>query len=221
MTKVYNTFVKTPPVLDRQLYFPQAQQFIDKWQDIRAEAIGLTGDLKGIPQFHELMPEQYKLSAHGNKEWRMFVVRAYGLDIEENMKRCPVLASLVRANPNVKSASLSYLAPGKQVPTHRGPFRGITRFSPGIEVPLAEDGKPGVILTVDGKDYRICNGDALLWDDTYPHSAINSTEHWRCALLLDVYRVNMSTPLRAFTNSIIGLARLSIKWRGIFPEEFA
>jgi hypothetical protein len=39
--------------------------------------------------------------------------------------------------------------------------------------------------------------------------------------LLDVYRANMSGMLRAFTNTIIGLARFSIKWRKIFPEEFA
>ena len=221
MTSVYNTFVKTPSVLDVEDYFPGAQAFADNWQTLREEALALTSELDNVPRFHELMPEQYKLSAHGEKEWRMFVLRAYGLDIKENMNKCPKLMELVSNNPAIKSASLSFLAPGKQVPTHTGPFRGITRFYMGLEVPKDETGQPGVVLTIDGKAYRLGNGDALLWDDTYPHSVENTTEQWRIALLLDVYRANMPAPLRGFTNTIIALAKLSIKWRKIFPEEFA
>jgi len=221
ITGVYNLFVKTPPVLDMQHYFPGANQFTGNWQAVREEALQLIDSIESVPRFHELMPEQYQLSSHGNKEWRMFVVRAYGLDIRENIARVPTLARLLREDASIKSASISFLSPGKQVPTHTGPFRGITRFYMGLQVPLAEDGKAGVALTIADKTYRLGNGDALLWDDTYPHSVANNTDQWRIALLLDVYRAGMPGPLRAFTNSIIGLARLSIRWRGIFPEEFA
>ena len=221
MTGVYNTFVKTPPVLNPETYFPGANDFTQNWEALRQEALALVDSLETVPRFHELMPEQYKLSAHGEKEWRMFVLRAYGLDIQENMNRCPTLRDLVQANDSIKSASLSFLAPGKQVPTHTGPFRGITRFYMGLEVPTDWNGQPGVTLTIDNNSYRLGNGDALLWDDTYPHSVSNDTDRWRIALLLDVYRANMPLPLRAFTDSIIGMARMSIKWRKIFPEEFA
>ena len=128
MTKVYNAFVKTPSVLETKEFFPGAEKFTTNWEQLRAEALALTSEIGNVPRFHELMPEQYQLSAHGEKEWRMFVVRAYDLDISENMAKCPALAALVKANPSIKSASLSFLAPGKQVPTHTGPFRGITRF---------------------------------------------------------------------------------------------
>jgi len=221
LTKIYNSFVKTPAVLDSKDFFPQAFIFVDNWAKIRDEAKVLIDNVKNIPRFHDLMPEQYKLSAHGAKEWRMFVVRAYGLDIKENMERCPTLAKLVRLNPNVKSASLSFLAPGKRVPKHIGPFRGITRFYLGIDVPLEAKGRPGVVLTIEDKDYRLGNGESLLWDDTYSHSAHNMTEEWRCALLLDIYRMNMPAFLRLLTNMVLGLARLTIKWRGIFPKGFA
>ena len=221
MTKVYNAFVKTPSVLETKEFFPGAEKFTKNWEKLRAEALALTSEIGNVPRFHELMPEQYQLSAHGEKEWRMFVVRAYDLDISENMAKCPALAALVKANPSIKSASLSFLAPGKQVPTHTGPFRGITRFYMGLEVPVKESGEPGVTLTIDKQPYQLGNGDALLWDDTYPHSVQNDTDQWRIALLLDVYRAHMPGPLRAFTNAIIGLARISIKWRKIFPAEFA
>jgi len=122
MTSVYNTFVHTPSVLEAEEYFPEGRDFVDNWEILRQEALALTTDLDNVPRFHELMPEQYKLSAHGEKEWRMFVLRAYGLDIKENMSKCPKLTELVCANPAIKSASLSFLAPGKQVPTHTGPL---------------------------------------------------------------------------------------------------
>ncbi len=221
MTRIYNSALDTPPVLDMKEYFPRAPEFVENWEAIRDEALAIAGNLEEVPQFHEIMAEQYKLSAHGNKEWRMFVLRAYGLDLKNNMARCPVLAKLVQSMPNVKSASLSYLAPGKQVPTHTGPFRGITRFYLGLSVPDNENGEPGVTLTIDNQSYKLGNGQALLWDDTYPHSVINDTDQWRIALLLDVYRVNMPSPLRAFTNFIIGLAAANIKWRKVFPAEFA
>lgn len=221
ITGIYNAFVKTPPVLNTQQFFPGASEFTDNWQGIQEEVLQLIDDIQAVPRFHELMPEQYKLSSHGEKEWRMFILRAYGLDISENMRRCPTLARLVRDNDTIKSASVSFLAPGKKVPTHTGPFRGITRFYMGLQVPLDDNGEPGVTLTIDEQDYKLGNGEALLWDDTYPHSVENNTDEWRVALLLDVYRANMSGPLRAFTNTIIGLAKISIKWRKIFPEEFA
>lgn len=221
ITGIYNTFVKTPPVLSMQQYFPGAGEFTDNWQAVREEVLQLIDTIQEVPRFHELMPEQYKLSSHGEKEWRMFILRAYGLDISENMRRCPTLARLVRNNDTIKSASVSFLAPGKKVPTHTGPFRGITRFYMGLQVPLNEDGEPGVTLTIDKQSFKLGNGESLLWDDTYPHSVENNTDEWRVALLLDVYRANMPGPLRAFTNTIIGLARISIKWRKIFPEEFA
>lgn len=221
ITGVYNTFIDTPPVLSTQHFFPGASRFTSNWPALREEAMQLIDNIESVPRFHDLMPEQYQLSSHGNKEWRMFVLRAYGLNIGENMTRVPILADLVRSDSSIKSASISFLAPGKQVPTHTGPFRGITRFYMGLQVPSAEDGKPGVTLTIADERYRLGNGDALLWDDTYPHSVVNNTDQWRIALLLDIYRADMPGPLRTFTNSIISLARLSIKWRGIFPKEFA
>ena len=221
MTTIYNTFLDTPPILSSEQYFPEAPEFVSKWQEIRDEAVALTGDIDQVPRFHEIMSEQYELSAHGEKEWRMFVLRAYGLDLNKNMKLCPVLAELVRANPKIKSASLSFLAPGKHVPTHTGPFRGITRFYMGLQVPLNEKGEPGVTLTIDDQAFKLGSGDSLLWDDTYPHSVINDTDQWRIALLMDIYRENMPGPLRGLTNMIISLAQRSIRTRKVFPKEFA
>ena len=214
---IYDAFIHTPPVLAPEAYFPSAGSFVRNWEGIRDEAKTLVPDLQSVPQFHELMPRQYRLSPD-QKEWRMFVVQAYGLEIAANMRRCPRLAALVNASPDVQTACLSFLSPGKQVPTHTGPFRGITRFYMGLVVPLDDQGRPGVVLTIDGAEYRLGNGDWLLWDDTYPHSVRNCTGQWRIALLLDVYRAGMPGPLRTLTNAVIRLTRASIRRRKVLPD---
>ena len=58
----------------------------------------------------------------------MFILKAYGAEFPRNMAVCPTLAALVTASPDVLSASISFLAPGKHLPVHRGPFRGVLRF---------------------------------------------------------------------------------------------
>ena len=66
------------------------------------------------------MIQQESISANDARDWRMFIMKAYGQPIARNLARCPTLAALIASSPDVLSASLSFLAPGKQVPPHRG-----------------------------------------------------------------------------------------------------
>ena len=213
---VYRHSLNTPAVLDMTEYFPGGYKFAHEWRTIRQEALAVASTINAIPLFHEIMPEQHNISAADDKDWRMLILKAYGRKIEKNSFRCPTLSALVASNPEVLSASLSFLAAGKQVPVHTGPFRGITRFYLGLVVPVDEKGEPGSILTIDGMAHNISEGEALLWDDTYPHSVCNNTGQVRIALLLDVYRANMSLPLRIFSNFCIWMAATAMKTRRVF-----
>ena len=46
----------------------------------------------------------------------MFILKAYGAEFPHNMAVCPTLAAFVTASPEVLSASISFLAPGKHIP---------------------------------------------------------------------------------------------------------
>src|SRR5207237_4884624 len=112
--------ISAPPILDESVYFPQVADFQRTWESVRDEALSVARTLSSVPRFHELMQEQAPISANDGHDWRVFVLRAYGVDIRENTARCPVTAALVSACPNVLSASLSFLAPGKHIPPHLG-----------------------------------------------------------------------------------------------------
>jgi aspartate beta-hydroxylase len=206
----YDKRIFDPPVLDTDSRFPDARRFVEAWPQLRVEAVRLAGNISQVPRFHELMSEQACISANDGLDWRVFVLKAYGIPFRRNMTLCPELAALVESSPDVLTATLSFLAPHKHIPVHRGPFRGVLRFYLGLSVPRGEDGRPGAVLTINGVDHRIADGECLLWDDTYPHEVKNDSDEQRIALLLDVRRRDMPLDMELFSRLLIGVIRAGI-----------
>ncbi len=86
---VYDARIHTPAVLDTERFFPNAQAFVARWRDIRDEALAVKQNLASVPRFHDIMREQADISANDGRDWRMFIMRAYGRDVPENRSRCP------------------------------------------------------------------------------------------------------------------------------------
>jgi aspartate beta-hydroxylase len=213
--RIFDARLAGPPILNWRTQFPHAARFNAAWQDIRNEALALAARLQSVPRFHDIMPEQAPLSAQDDRDWRIFILKAYGTEVAEHMAKCPVLASLLRETPEVLSASLSFLAPRKHIPCHRGPFRGVLRFHLMLSMPVGLDGKPAAALTIDGHDHRLGNGECLLWDDTYAHEVRNNSDEVRIALLLDVWRPGMPADMELLSRMIVGGVQMVMKYRGV------
>ncbi|MTD06205.1 aspartyl/asparaginyl beta-hydroxylase domain-containing protein [Serratia sp. YC16] len=212
LRNVYDRRIQGQPVLDSAALFPDAERFTAQWRQIREEALAVAHDLHNIPRFHEIMIQQESISANDARDWRMFIMKAYGQPIARNLARCPALAALIASSPDVLSASLSFLAPGKQVPPHRGPFRGILRGYLVLDMPKRADGVPAAVLKVDGREYRLHEGEFMLWDDTFEHEVWNDSAQVRTVLLLDIRRRDMPGGLRLLSSAIIALVRLNVRW---------
>jgi aspartate beta-hydroxylase len=215
---VYDVRIATPAVLDTDHYFPAAADFLAQWQEIRREALEVRRNLASVPRFHDIMQEQADISANDGRDWRMFIMRAYGVDVPQNLARCPAIAALIAKKPEVMSCVLSFLAPGKHVPKHRGPFRGILRFHLMLTMPRTADGDIAAVLEIDGKPYRLGDGDCLLWDDTFPHEVWNISDEVRIALLLDVWRRGMPYDMELLSRLVTFAVRLGMKWNGVRYE---
>ena len=203
MRAIYDRRITTPATLDAAHYFPNAQRFIERWTDIRREALAIAGMLDQVPRFHDIMPAQADISANDGRDWRMFIIKAYGVTVEENLRRCPTVAALLTEAPEVVSAILSYLAPGKHIPEHRGPFRGILRFHLMLTMPRDGGGNPACVMNIDGVPYLMGDGESLLWDDTYRHEVWNRSDQVRIALLLDVWRKDMPMDVALLSRAIL------------------
>ncbi len=209
--RAYDSRISDPPVLDMDTRFPDGNHFVKAWPELREEALRVKENIGQVPRFHELMAEQAEISANDNRDWRVLVLKAYGVPIPGNMALCPKLAALVESAPDVLTATLSFLAPHKHIPLHRGPFRGILRLYMGISVPTGPDGRPAAVLTVDGIEHRIGDGEALLWDDTFPHEVLNNSDSDRIVLLLDVRRREMPLDMELLSRLLIGMVATGVR----------
>jgi aspartate beta-hydroxylase len=211
----YDARIETPPILDRDRYFPRHRAFRENWRAIRAECLELMRDIGAVPQFHELMAEQKSLSGHGNRFWRLFVLRAYGVDLPDNQARLPLTTSLFKDRPEVQSVTLSFLEGHKHIPAHRGPFRGVLRYHLGLVIPPKADGSSSNRMRIDGVMYELHEGSDLLWDDTYMHEVWNDSELVRAALLIDVIRPQMPLLPKLLTRLVLLIVGLAVRVRGL------
>jgi aspartate beta-hydroxylase len=212
---IYDSRIATPATLDPERYFPNGKRFIARWSEIRDEAFAVAGMLNRVPRFHDVMPAQADISANDGRDWRVFIMKAYGVTQPENLRRAPTVAALLAEAPEVKSATFSFLAPGKHIPEHRGPFRGILRFHLMLSMPNDTGGLPACVMNIDGVPHRLADGESLLWDDTYRHEVWNRSEHVRVALLLDVWRRDMPMDMATLSRAILFAAQSVIRMGGM------
>lgn len=212
---IYDRRIDTPATLEPSHYFPHAGHFEAACPDIRREALAIAGRLEQVPRFHELMPQQEDISAGDGRDWRMFIMKAYGVSVPQNLQRAPTVAKLLAEAPDVVSAVFSFLAPGKHIPRHRGPFRAILRFHLMLTMPTDAQGAPACELIIDDVPYRLAQGESLLWDDTYPHEAWNHSADVRIALLLDVWRRDMPYDVALISRALMAAAKAAIRVKGV------
>jgi aspartyl/asparaginyl beta-hydroxylase (cupin superfamily) len=97
----------------------------------------------------------------------------------------PTLVRLLDTMPEIKSCSISILEPHVHIPVHTGYHKNIMRYLLPIIVPK---NKKGVYLCVNSHKYYWTEGEGVLFDDTYPHSAYNNTNEIRVVIYMDIAR---------------------------------
>ena len=191
-----------PAVYDNQ-HFDWLPALEARWQEIAAEYRQLLASAEPIPPFHEISPEQLPITS--DALWRTFVFFAYGKAAERNCALCPRTTRILRSIPGMQTAMFSILEPGKQLPWHRGPYKGLLRVHLALEVP---SGRDQCWLEVDHLRLHWQEGRALVFDDTFQHRAANLATTRRCVLFLDVLRP--LDPRAAWINrTLIALLRRS------------
>jgi beta-hydroxylase len=81
-------------------------------------------------------------------------------------------------------ALFAVLNSGKSLARHHDPFALSVRYSLGLATP--NDDKCG--LVVNGEHYTWRDGDSIIFDQTYLHSAYNHTDQPRIILMTDIDR---------------------------------
>jgi beta-hydroxylase len=166
------------------------------WKIMRAELDEVMRHRNDLPNFQDISTDQKALSK--DDDWKTYFFYAYGFKARGNCRRCPQTARLLKEVPGMKTAFFSILGPGKHLPEHRGPYKGVLRYHLGLVVPQPEL-NCGIRVADQTRHWQ--EGKSLMFDDTYRHEAWNDTERDRVVLFMDFVR-----PLRfpaSLLNSIL------------------
>jgi aspartyl/asparaginyl beta-hydroxylase (cupin superfamily) len=193
---VHRTFgrfsnVSTDPFLD-PTQFASTALLVEHYPMIRAEAERVLKVRDALPNFQDIAPDEITLS--DDDQWKSFWFLGMGIWDDPNCLRCPLTAAVLRTIPGLTTGFFSILGPGKSLPPHYGPYRGVLRHHLALIVPEPAE---ACGIRVGDQVRQWIEGQVLVFDDTYEHEAWNRTEGERVVLFLDVKR-----PLRAPANLI-------------------
>ena len=161
--------------------FPDLKPLTDNWRVIRDEGLklldeGMVREATGHNDigFHTFF----------KRGWRRFYLKWYDAPQPSAERLCPKTVALLNEVPSVHGAMFATLPPGGRLGAHRDPFAGSLRYHLGLRTPNAD----ACWIEVDGRRYSWRDGEAVMFDETFVHTAENATEVNRLILFCDVER---------------------------------
>jgi len=210
MTRIERALVKHSLVGSTEFFdkalFPWVKNIEQNIEVLKKEMHRVLARIDDLPAFHEISPDQKSITT--DEKWKIFPFYAYGIDNEEMKKECPETIQLLATIPGIKTAMYSILMPGKKIPPHRGPYRGILRLHISLLVPT--DYQACRIRV--GSEIRPWKADScMIFDDGYEHQVWNDTQQTRVILFVDFLRPLSSKTWTKINNLIVNaIARTSL-----------
>jgi beta-hydroxylase len=175
--------------------FPELAPLADNWHAIRDEALSLfdEGHIRAAATYNDL-----GFNSFFKTGWKRFYVKWYDEPLPSARALCPKTVALVQSIPTVNAAMFALLPPGSKLGAHRDPFAGSLRYHLGLVTPNADTCR----IVVDGEPYSWRDGEPVMFDETFIHTAENRSDVTRIILFCDVERP-LRTPLVRALNHFV------------------
>jgi len=196
----YNVFmywfsaVPATPILDVK-EFPQLAVLRENWQTIRDEGLQLLaqGGIRAATGHNDL-----GFNSFFKDGWKRFYLKWYDSPLPSALAQCPKTVALLESIPSVHGAMFAVLPPGGKLNPHRDPYAGSLRYHLGLATPNDDRCR----IYIDGTPYSWRDGQDIVFDETYLHSAANETDQTRLILFCDVERPLRTRVMRAINRFI-------------------
>ncbi len=179
--------VRTPPYLDRNIYFPNHNKFENKhtFNKIKKEVMNIYKQRDKLSLTKNTYDNDY-IGGGNIKQtdgWRVYSVKLG--DNYFASDTMPYLTKVLKGIPEIQSCLVSILPKKKAIPIHVGYSKGFVRYLLAMKVPKDRE---NVFLCANGEKYCWTEGEGALFDDTYPHKVYNNTDEDRIVLYMDIVR---------------------------------
>jgi len=161
--------------------FPELKKLQENWRLIANEAMQLhdSGEIKASAKYDDL-----GFKTFFRRGWKRFYLKWYDSSHPSAKDLCPATTQLLNEIPSVKAAMFAELPPGGRLGLHRDPYAGSLRYHLGLVTPNDDE----CYILVDGEKYSWRDGESVVFDETYLHTAENKTDKNRIILFCDVER---------------------------------
>jgi beta-hydroxylase len=161
--------------------FPELKPLRDNWETIRDEAVRLfdEGFIRAAAKNND-----WGFYSFFKSGWKRFYLKWYDDFLPSARTLCPKTVELLNSIPSVHGAMFAMLPPGGKLGAHRDPFAGSLRYHLGLVTPNSNKCR----ILVDGVECVWRDGEAFMFDETFIHSAENTTDQNRIILFCDVER---------------------------------
>jgi beta-hydroxylase len=175
--------------------FPQLAPLADNWRTIRAEALQLLdeGRIRAAAAYNDL-----GFNSFFKTGWKRFYVKWYDEPLPSAKALCPKTVELVESIPGINAAMFALLPPGSKLGAHRDPFAGSLRYHLGLVTPNSDTCR----IVVDGEPYFWRDGEPVMFDETFIHTAENRSDVTRIILFCDVERPLRSSVVTALNHLV-------------------
>jgi ornithine lipid ester-linked acyl 2-hydroxylase len=197
------SLIGNTPFFERE-QFEWVPELEANWTTIRQELNEILRFRDDLPNFQDISPDQAYQTSKDNL-WKTYFLYGYGIKAEKNCDRTPETTRIIEQIPGMKTAFFSILLPGKHIPEHCGPYKGVIRCLLGLKIP--EPREKCRIRVADETRYWE-EGKCMLFDDSFPHEAWNETDDVRVVLFLDIVRP-MRFPLSLINDWLLKLIAAS------------
>ena len=203
--------VPSKPILDvRQ--FKELDQLRDNWQVIRDEALHLFDEGYIRAAFRN---NDASFNSFFKEGWKRFYLKWYGEPLDSARTLCPKTVALVESLPSVNAAMFALLPPGGRLNPHRDPFAGSLRYHLGLVTPNSDVCR----IFIDGEPYAWKDGEDIVIDETYIHSAENKSDQIRIILFCDVVRPLRTRLMQAINRGMSHLLGRATAAQNVETEE--
>jgi beta-hydroxylase len=187
----------TTPYVDVR-EFPELKPLADQWKLLRDEGLKLfdQGHIKAAEKHNDAGFQTFFRTG-----WKRFYLKWYDDPLPSAEALCPRATALVNTIPSLNAAMYALLPPGARLGAHRDPLATSLRYHLGLVTPNS----PDCWIKVDGEPYYWKDGEGVIFDETYVHTAENRTPTTRIILLCDIERP-LSNRFVRWVNHVIGHA---------------
>jgi beta-hydroxylase len=160
------------------------------YREIKGEYLEFKASARKALDICKISEEQYHVISED--KWDFIPLFCYGQEITEFTSLFPATKKALLEIPDMTTAFFSILKPDTFIKEHRGAYKGYLRYQLGVVIPKPE--KLCGILIHD-VPYHWKEGESVIFDDTFLHSAWNKSNEERVVLYVDFIRP-MKHPLR-------------------------